>query len=63
MILEFLWWMCIRIGIHMEIQISYEILWLDSSKHFIMQDILRCFDKELFLAIFGIRKPQGYRNE
>ena len=36
MILQSVWWMFIKIGMHMEIQINYEILRLDSSKHVII---------------------------
>ena len=61
MILQSVWWMCVKISIHMEIQTSYEILWLDSSKHVIMRDKFACFDKGSFLAVFGIEEPHSFR--
>ena len=42
---------------HMEIQISYKIMQLDSSKHVVMCDKFTCFDKRSFLVVFGIEKP------
>ena len=30
-------------------------------KHVIMCDKFACFDKGLFLAVFGIEEPQGFR--
>ena len=57
MILQSVWWMFVKIGIPMEIQIHYEILRLDSSKQVIVLEKFACFDMGSFLVVFGIGEP------
>ena len=44
--------MCLKIGEHLDIQISYKILWLELSSILSFVGFLACFQGRFFLAIF-----------
>ena len=44
--------MCLKIGIYLDIQITYKILWLGLFSTLMFLGFLACFQRRLFLAIF-----------
>jgi hypothetical protein len=54
MILQTVWNECVRFGGHINIQVSYKILWLEVPKKTSILHNLPCFQEGLFWGSFGL---------
>jgi hypothetical protein len=54
MILQTVWNKCVRFGEHINIQVSYKILWLEVQNKASILHNLPCFQKGLFWGNFGL---------
>jgi hypothetical protein len=57
MILQIVWNECVRFGRHVNIQVSYKILWLEVPKLVLILHYSACFQKELFGGNFEQKTP------
>ena len=54
MILQMVWNECVRSGGHVNVQVSYKILWLEVPKKALILHNLPCFQEGLFWGNFGL---------
>ena len=59
MILQSIWWMDLKIGKHLDIQIRYKILQLKFSKHSPFKNFQLAFKGGYFLAVFMEKKRKA----
>jgi hypothetical protein len=53
----------VRFGMHIDIEVSYKILWLEISKLVLILHYLACFQKGLFGGNFEQEHPWSFRGK